>query len=626
MPVSYQIIPENLYPHRTVVVNDNSVVTATPSSDSGDTRLLCVFASPKGVDGKVRVVDGGAAQFLKDYGMGPFSIYGQPLLNAYNAALSGAATLNCLRIAANDASYGVLHVIAKYKVTDIMNEEEVPEKIGATLDVKFEIASGSSLTNLDNLESSYTAPTEPDINGFTTVKLFSVAYIGKGAWGNNIKVRITSDSTNDRVNTYKNYNFEVYENDGGLIQRESFSVVFNNEDAIVDGNNIFADAKVNDTLEGSEYVKLISFVDGFNAIYTAYKTEFDDTVLTADNFDVFLGIDKTTKAAITHYVIDTSSEGVIAVNDLAGITLAGGSDGSFGAGIAEETRATALDNAYKAAFGGTTDPMIKSKNKFPTDIILDANYSEDVKVLIAALATTRKDCVAIIDCGTGITTKASVLTYVNENLDTYVRNRVHTIEAYAGKIKDPYSKKIVTVTGTYGLAAAYPVQFQSFGGKHVPLAGNTYGIIGGYLADSIYPIFDEDIDSDVMNELCEARVNFARINAAQNVIRATQTTRQIELSYLSEVNNVFVLNDIKRDCEKICATNEFNFADTNDIVRFNKMIENILPKYSMAQVKSISAKFDKNAWESERSIIHLYVEMVCRDLVKSTIIEIDVNR
>ena len=52
----------------------------------------------------------------------------------------------------------------------------------------------------------------------------------------------------------------------------------------------------------------------------------------------------------------------------------------------------------------------------------------------------------------------------------------------------------------------------------------------------------------------------------------------------------------------------------------------IASKYRDAQVRSIDAYFDKSDWESERNILHLYVTLVHKDLVRVTIIEIDVNR
>lgn len=620
MPRSYQIIPEHSYPHQKVVINDNTQRSEIVSSDSGDTRLICVFASPKGIDNKMRTVDGGHAQFLKDYGIGPFSLYGQPLLNAYNAALSGAATLQCMRVTASNAMYSTLHIVAQYKVTTVDTT--------TTMEVRFLAVAGTAISDLANLETAYAEKTEPTADGYTEKKLFSIAYLGKGVWGDNIRVRFSSYLTGDKENSYKNYNFEVYENDNGLQHRETFQVIFNTEDALIDEKNVFADSIVNDPESGSDYVYLKTYTAGFAAVVNAYKAAFTDTILTINDFDLLLGVDKNTKAAIEGYTIDTTSSttGLIVLNDLAGIALTGGSDGDFGASIAQATRETALDTAYKAAFGGTTDPYIKSKNKFPANLILDANYTKEVKVLIGALAVARTDCEAILDCGTGIATKSSVKTYVESNLDSYILNRVHMIDAYAGKIRDPYSKKIVTVTGTWLLAARYPVHFQTNEGKHVPLAGNNFGILSGFIPGTIYPIFDEDIDSDLMDELCDLRVNFARINSKQQIIRATQTTRQEISSNLSEANNVFILLDIKRDCEKLCATYEYNFSEQSDIARFNKDAGNLLTKYANAQVRSIQASFNKNDWEAERGILHLYVGLVNKDLVKTSIIEIDVNR
>ena len=55
-------------------------------------------------------------------------------------------------------------------------------------------------------------------------------------------------------------------------------------------------------------------------------------------------------------------------------------------------------------------------------------------------------------------------------------------------------------------------------------------------------------------------------------------------------------------------------------------VEVVADKYREAQVRSNNAYFDKNSWEAERNILHLYVELVHKDLIRITIIEIDVNR
>jgi hypothetical protein len=623
MPKSYQIIPEHNYPHQEVYVNDNSTLSAALPTDSGDTKLLCVFSSPKGIDRTMKTIQG-FSEFIETFGFGPFSLYGQPYLNAYNAALSGAATLQCLRITAPNSYYATINIVAQYKLTTVGEGESAV----TTMTVRFLAKAGTAINDLDNIDSAYTALTQPTTDGYTEVKLFSVAYVGRGVWGNNIKVRISSNATADKENSFKNYNLEIYENNNGLTMKETFPVVFSTEDATVNDANIFVDSVINEPSSGSKYIFIKTYTAGFVGVVNAYKTQFTSSILTINDFDIFLGVDKNTKSAISHYVIDTTSNtvGIISVSSLSGIGLLNGSDGSFSSGTAENTRATALDTAYQAAFDGTTDPYIASKNKFPLNIILDANYSVTVKILLATLAVSRKDCMVILDCGTGITTKSSIASYVSTNLDSYVLNRVQMIDAYVGKIKDPYSKKIVTVTGTYKLASAYPLHFQEHEGKHVPLAGNNFGKLTGFITNTVYPVFDEDVDSAAMDILADARVNFARLNANQELVRATQTTRQEESSNLSEANNVFILLDIKRDCEKLCTLYEYNFSEASDISRFNKDAETLLSKYKDAQLSSIEATFNKSDWEAARGILHLYISFVNKSLVKTTIIEIDVNR
>jgi hypothetical protein len=89
---------------------------------------------------------------------------------------------------------------------------------------------------------------------------------------------------------------------------------------------------------------------------------------------------------------------------------------------------------------------------------------------------------------------------------------------------------------------------------------------------------------------------------------------------------MLVVLDIKRDAERLCAQFEYDFSEPTDLARFNIALSSVTDKYAAAQVRSIKAEFSKNAWEAERSIIHLVIGLVHRDLVKTTIIEIDVNR
>lgn len=622
MPQAGQIIPSHLYPYNEVVINDNTQYTQVLATDSDDSnKMLFVFASPKGEDGKLVTITGGISEFISKFGQGPFSLYGQPYLNAYAAFSTGNIVGHCLRVTADNANYAYSVLVALYKI-DEQNK----------MTVKLKTRPGKApLTDLDDMDALYTSPEgviddpeSPD-DGFSEVKLMTIAALGRGTYGRKLLYTISSNSGSDKENEYKNYIFSVYENFDALKKKESYAVCFN-DTAIVDDASLYSDGVINDPDTGSERIKVLTNLDGFQTIIDAYTDANPDTTLTLDDFDVLLGINKYTRDAIVNYEIDTVSEDVVVVNSTSGIALEGGDDGDLGDSVDPATRKAALEAGYLKAWTGETDPLIKSKNMFPTNLILDANYPVESKQAIAALVEKRKDCMCVIDCGTGIKTKMSPITFVKNNLDSYVRNRNEMIDGICGIVRDPYSKKLVTVTNTLLLASDYPNSWANNGGKHVPVAGNKYGVISGFIKNSIYPVYDEDIDSDIMDELCEYRINFARVNANQDIVRATQTTRQTISSNLSEANNVFILLDIKRDCEQLCDEYQYNFSEPEDIAKFNKDAETVLSKYQDSQVRSIEASFDKNDWEAERGILHLYVGFVHKDLVKTSIIEIDVNR
>ena len=618
MPVSYQIIPEHTYPHQYTQINDNSEVATTYNTDYGVNSLLCVFASPKGREG-MYTIENGEFGVTEEYGVGSFAHYGQPYLNMYAAASSGVATLHCLRVTAADATFACSNLIAKYKVED------------TKMTIKFVNAgSDEDLTDLADLADCCVVSDLVDDEGFKAVKLFSVAYIGKGSWGKNLRWRIRSEKASDKLNDYKSYAFDVYEFENGLKMKESFAITFV-EDSLYSGASLYAQDVINDSDTGSNKLKIVVNPAGFRALFDAYKAANPDTTYTINDFDPLLGIDKYTNKAIENIEIvpealDAIEDGKspIAINATSGVPLIGGTDGSIAIGAAG--REEALNALYKDAFAGVLDPYIKSKNRFPVSLILDANYDVATKKQIVALTNQRKDCMCVLDCGLGITTKTSVAPYIKANLDDYANQRVHTIEPYCMKTRDPISQKTVTVTSTWWIARYMPVHFNNWNGKHKPMAGNRYGIISGHIKDSVYPVFDEDLDSELMDELAEMHVNFAKYNANQEVVRAMQDTRQNKLSNLSEMNNMLIVLDIKRDAERICSQFEYEFSEPNDIATFNAVLSGLTDKYAAAQVRSISAGFTKSKWEADHQIIHLNIEMVHKDLVRTTIIEIDVNR
>ena len=223
MPASYQIIPEGSMkrPKIRTYIYDNTEVNTTVAASGGGymSSVLCVFSSPKGRDNQIITIDNGLSQFIEEFGMGPFKIYGQPLLNAY-AAASAASTshgvVHCLRVMPEDAAYSNVTLIAKYRA-DPTNE---------TMEIGFVVKpSDDDLLDLEDLEDCCSVSGETDEEGFTSVKLLTIAYKGRGSYGRNLRFRITTDKASDKENKWKNYNFSILRNEETLDLIESYSGV-----------------------------------------------------------------------------------------------------------------------------------------------------------------------------------------------------------------------------------------------------------------------------------------------------------------------------------------------------------------------------------------------------------------
>ena len=129
-----------------------------------------------------------------------------------------------------------------------------------------------------------------------------------------------------------------------------------------------------------------------------------------------------------------------------------------------------------------------------------------------------------------------------------------------------------------------------------------------------------------MQTMVDYRLNYAQITINQNVIRGSQYTTQENLSALSELNNVCIVLDIKRDCERICANYGYNFFDESDITRFNRDCEDLVAQYAAAQVQSISGSFTSSDEDEIQGILHLEISLVNKRLVKICMVDINVNR
>lgn len=531
-------------------------------------------------------------------------------------------------------------------------------------------------------QNDIAAKVDADIIKYSWQQIPFMAMIstGRGIYGDALGVRLSNHPRADKSNIYKNYYFRVFE---GSTPIEGPTRVTLTEESISGTQSFFIEEIVNGINDnGARNVRVNVNKSALSTLFNAYAAYAAPagSSITQDSFDPILGINKikagsrsqnwekfaeatTADVALTNFEIvdyDMSDED-IQFNRTLGIPLTNGSDGAFA--LSNPDRDKYIRAAYYDAFTGATDPDILSKTKFPLDAVFDAafpfgyimsasdpnrpKYQRSIKCALANLVEQRyEDCFCFLDLGTdktsvtgsmeydandGFTTKEQAYDYADE-LNDAAKWWTYSIDAYYGKIRDPYNKKIVTVSSTYNLIVNYPKLWKAHGGKHIPYAGSKYGVIDQFIPGTVFPTFDVDLDAAILDRLVDQHVNYAQIDAKGNIIRGSQTTRYPEIgdaltiSNLSEINNALIILDIKKDAIKLVADYAYNFNEASDISRFNQDASRIVTKYASAQVRSISASFSRTDEEAELGILHLYITVVHKALVKINLIDIDVNR
>lgn len=695
MPRQGQIIPEYLVPHVKTYINDNSIFEDATAADTDEgIRLLSVFASPKGRD-KVALTFNNPASFIEEFGTPNFALYGQPMYNAYAALQSGNAIVHCMRVMPDDATYSNLVIIAEVTQNDDAQKIEVKFTSKAIPDITDgdtfamvaqgltvdelpplpDVTPPNPVENLDgteeDLEDAGTTDT-PAADRVLKFPIIAVRAKGRGAYGNTLRIRFTSDTLSDQDNQYKNYIAEVLDSDTGLSKKESMSGSLY-QDAVISKQSIFFDDVVNDPTNGSAKLEITILSDNLEAIHNLYKDQIqpNEDIEPLTTFDFLNGYTKEGKA-IDHYEVVAGS---ISLDRADGLVLATGNDGSFSGVIptpentvadlvelyalsADTTevgsiayvtgtdeyyelmdatqigsadgwmlknydRQAAIDAEYIKAFGGTDgyDKAIRSKRRTPAELILDANYSEPVKRAMVECALKRYDARCVLDCGI-LSTATQVIHFLDEiaNIDDFIISK----ETQNYIIRDPFNGKRINVTSTYYIAENLPTHIMTFGSQ-TPFVGQGYALLSGHVRNSIKPMIDAD-DLETKEEIYTRRANYFECIAEDTFVRGAQGTSQTVWSDLSEENNVTVLLEMKRMLEDFVSSKLYNFAEAEDRKSFTDSADRMFMDYKSTKVRDYNVYFDMNAFEEERSILHCYLSVTFRTLAKRGIIEIDINK
>lgn len=393
-----------------------------------------------------------------------------------------------------------------------------------------------------------------------------------------------------------------------------------------------------------------ALVAGYNLIVRKIAEMEKNLTINLDEFDIFFGnniagVDSNIK--IIKSFNNAQSAGVagidgntdydinaIDINVIDGNTLFYGSNGTFTYNYIDSTFLNDLKDCYIKAFNGTYDKRILSAQRTPVVALFDANYPDAVKSAMVQLALTRNDGLVYLDCGILPNLSYSTLNELTQKYSDMITNLTNQFESLTGSniiskniqhyyIKEPTSKKRVPVTITYFLSKQYASHIIDYG-THIPFV-KSYARLSGHIRDSLYPTIDS-YEYNFKELLVENRFNYFETIGDNIFQRACQNTDQTKVTDLLEENNVATLYELKRAIEEDINDRLYNFADADVRSAFKDYEDAKFATWKNNKVQDFSIEFRMNEWEAERSILHCYLDVTFRGLMKRAILEIDINK
>lgn len=204
------------------------------------------------------------------------------------------------------------------------------------------------------------------------------------------------------------------------------------------------------------------------------------------------------------------------------------------------------------------------------------------------------------------------------------------------EIFDPITNKRIKVTTSYFLAQNLIPHIMSEG-LNKPFTYNyaqlraiqrdrALTVKGNMIRDTFRPDIDL-IDWDVKERLYTSRINYYLTTEEGRVVqRAVQNTRQRDASALLEESNVRVLNRLKKGLDKACRGYLYEWNEPEVRKGYTEAQMQIYRPWIGTMVQDLQIVFAANDWEQGRMIMHCYVEVAFRDIVKRIILEINIQR
>lgn len=538
---------------------------------------ICVytFASDKGPEEfKLSYGD----NFYKRYGTNiSFTKYGQPLMQAAQTIESGGAVL-AKRVVASDATLaniGIFLQIKEVEVQDTDNKgnlifldpatgEETTTDTGQpkmvkNCELKYTLKTCQNKQDKSSIHASMQSFISEDDD--TKTYIYPIYTICDNGRGKSIKkIHIAPDYQSSKTLSYVKYTFSEIENDS-IIESLTFTLNPNVIEA--------AENKSLKTVISSHSNQIICLANEDNLLkaYSKIAEISGEEVENVMAYDLFFAKDKKGND-LDNIILNTTDDNSTNLSYPYGIYLQSGTNGAFTDDSPINT--TEYTRQLVEFYDGTFTNDIYDLDNYRMDLIIDANYPNEVKRAIETLVIYREDVEYFQDMGLGLRSLSEILSV---NMEV-AKDKSCIVYHLSYDILDPYTRKQITVTIGYSLASLLVTHFLN--GRTRPFAGELYGVtltdaIEGTInfLPKVTPSYNEK------QILLDNRINYASYYDNVLVVE-TLLTSQEEETQLSYVNNVLGIQEIIKDVRARCPKIRYSFITGDDLTVYQEDVQKVL--------------------------------------------------
>lgn len=596
--------------------HDQSGIQRVITDDPVKPLILTAFSSDKGPE-DIRTISG--EDFYKLYGYDiSFERHGQPLIQAAYAIDNGAQLL-CKRVVASDATLANAAIIAKVKSVSKQktNSEGEPLYKTSTGEETTE-ASNNTAIMINTVDITYTCETVENIKTLAeavkameskinvegsddtfTYPLFIVTDNGRGA--SKKRFRIAPD-----YSVSKNLKFMLYYLHAiGDYDKDSESMRF-----CVDEDKIYNNESMSYTEKCKNLAQLRgASIPGVLAQFIAKISEI--TGVSEDELhanDILFG--RNIKGNKINYINVT--EDSLNLASEVGFELKSGKNGKFeDAPFETEEYKTQLINFFNGKF----DDSIFDVDRYKPEICLDANYPVEVKNAIVDLVNFREDFFFFRDLGLENDTYDTII-YAADQL-TKTKFAADYIQTY--EVIDPFSKKHIKVTFTYGMARTLINHLKN--NRNSPVCGIQFNhifteAIEGTL--NFAPKFTPT--EDQKDKLDDLRLNYASYLNDELTLE-TEYTSQPEFTQLSYINNILSIQEVIRDVRNRCPRYRYQFITNDDLETYKNNVESIIKQYA-SSFATLEFEYTQDDVMVQNKIFNASIKCTFKNFVQTEIFDI----